>query len=1226
MKLKRLIIISLLLILSLGLKAQNNNIQQYRVIGKVINQADKKPVQGASVFLGNATIGTETNTDGAFTLQNVKPGKYTLIVSTVGYEIFTEPISINNANITLPTIELMTATVTLDEVKIKAKAGKSAYSDWTHDTFLKEFLGTSEYAKDCKILNPEILNIEYDQNTNTITASSSDFLLIENRALGYNIKYKLDKFQWSSNSQSDKSIHYEGSVFFQEMKGTPRQEREWKQNREDIYGNSITHFLRAALNDNLYAEGFRALKLTTIKNPARPDEATISAGINRLNSKSSTYRDSLRYWKKLRELPPEIPALLPQPLTKADMISSSDKPGIFRLGNDSYPILVMYDQNGHFANTKQISDINNLHYLINKTGNKEFTLIDFNEPYAFFDNNGGIFNPNSITFEGAWISNRVASLLPIDYGDEPVNNAGEKPKADTLLQKITRATNAFNAANPVEKVYLHLDRQYYMPGDTVWYKAYDVKGAQHQLPDGNGVLYAELIDKDNQVISRQTIRLTSGLGIGDFALRMSSLPGSYKVRAYTNYMRNAGTDFFYAQYIQVGGTGKNTLVNKHSALSKPDVQFFPEGGDLVVGLNSKIGVKAINSNGLGENITGEIIDDAGNRITKFATTHLGMGAFYLKTGSGKKYSAKIAGTGGQTLIVSLPDARDEGINLSVDNRTDSLYIKVIANNNWLKNHKDAGYYLMAQSGGRVNYSTVCKLAPDFTTEIPKSRFPSGIAQLTLLSQNGEPLGERIIFIRNDDTLKLALSMPATVYKPRQKVNVNIGINSTGLPGPASLSVSVINESRLPVNENAESTILNSLLLTSDLKGYVEQPNYYFLHNDAKTAADLDLLMLTQGYRRFEWKKVTDTSKSALAYQPETALSLSGTVKTPSGKAVSNAKVTFVASRQNFVTDTIADVNGNFKFNDLVLPDSAIIVLRGNKQNNNGNVKITVTPPDYPPVIKNFVNLDTSNNLTTVMANSKEDYDGRLKQYSLRNGIQLKEVKIKSSVIHKPDLAYSANLNGPGNADQVIMGDALINCPSLMDCLNGKVFGVHFKNGNAYNNRQGARFSAVVSTGKNGAGSTDPPPLTIILDGLIMHQSLNDINASDIYSIEVLRSGAYAAIYGSEAYSGALVITTKRGNEHKNIVSTASAGLITVPFKGYYLAKTFYSPNYDVPVALQTIDTRSTIYWQPDIVTGNDGKASFEYYNADTKGTYRIVVEGIDENGNIGRQVYRYKVE
>ncbi len=456
----------------------------------------------------------------------------------------------------------------------------------------------------------------------------------------------------------------------------------------------------------------------------------------------------------------------------------------------------------------------------------------------------------------------------------------------------------------------------------------------------------------------------------------------------------------------------------------------------------------------------------------------------------------------------------------------------------------------------------------------------------------------------------------------------MGINTTGMPAPGSFSVSVINESRTPINENAEITILNSLLLTSDLKGYIEQPNYYFINNNAKAAADLDLLMLTQGYRRFEWKQLSDTTHSTLAYQPETSLSLSGTVKTPSGKPVPNAKVTFVASRQNFFTDTTANIDGKFKFNGLVLPDSAMIVLRGNKQNNNGNVSIDITPASIPAIMKNKVNLDTAHTLAPVMIMSMDDHDARLKQNFLKNGIQLKEVKIKSSVIHKPNLAYSANLNGPGNADQVIMGDQLSGCIDLATCLDGKVFGVRFRDGNAYNNRQAARFGHSVSAGKSGGGggAQNAPPLTVILDGLIMHQSLNDISAMDIYSIEVLRSGAYSAIYGSEAFSGALVITTKRGNEHKDIVSTAAAGLITYPFKGYYLAKTFYSPKYDVTQAMKTIDARSTIYWDPEIITDKEGKASFEYYNADTKGTYRVVIEGIDGDGNIGRQVYRYKVE
>jgi len=136
-----------------------------------------------------------------------------------------------------------------------------------------------------------------------------------------------------------------------------------------------------------------------------------------------------------------------------------------------------------------------------------------------------------------------------------------------------------------------------------------------------------------------------------------------------------------------------------------------------------------------------------------------------------------------------------------------------------------------------------------------------------------------------------------------------------------------------------------------------------------------------------------------------------------------------------------------------------------------------------------------------------------------------------------------------------------------------------------------------------------------------------LNANDVYSIEVLRSGAYLSVYGSNTPTGALVITTKHSSGLDYITSAAPSGLINYPFKGFTKAHVFYSPKYDGPrTDAQGPDLRSTIYWNPNIITDKDGKASFEYYNADTKGTYRIVVEGISDTGSIGRIVYKYKVE
>jgi hypothetical protein len=633
--------------------------------------------------------------------------------------------------------------------------------------------------------------------------------------------------------------------------------------------------------------------------------------------------------------------------------------------------------------------------------------------------------------------------------------------------------------------------------------------------------------------------------------------------------------------------------------------------------------------------------------------------------------------------------------------------------------------LVAQSNGKIYFASQGKLvSPVFTSRIEKSRFPSGIVQFTLFSQNGEPTNERIAFIRNNDTVNLKLSSPAGAFGPRQKMKIDVNAQTPeGQPGVGIYSVSVINESRTGFDASAESTIFNNLLLTSDLKGYIERPNYYF-SGDPQAKADLDVLMLTQGYRRFEWKRVLGDNATASLYQPERSLELMGALKTPSGKAVPNGKVRLVSTRDNFITDTTTDINGNFKFTNLYLPDTAKIILRARKEHNGSNVTIYVKQRDFPAVVKQAIVPDQPFiTLTPEMQQNINEYQAQLRKDSVKNGVALKEIVVKGKRIPKPDmynnygtslereidmkrfhdyndmgealryiinansrekrsividgmiyhpdvsfyrpaeiesvrvidgrgadsgyivistkhyagtdttvlkqvtinakrvkkgpdLSNSSNLNGPGNADQVIMGDKVGGCVKLSDCLQGKVFGVTFRNGTPYSIRAQGRM-------------TGDAPMVVIVDGLQLEGSaLDDLNANDVYSIEVLRSGANMAIYGSSLNgAGALVITTRRGGEPNYVTSQSPSGLITYPFQGFYKAKSFYSPKYGSPAAnAAATDIRSTVYWNPNILTGKDGKSSFEFYNDDTKGTYRIVVEGIDDSGNLGRQVYRYKVE
>jgi len=468
--------------------------------------------------------------------------------------------------------------------------------------------------------------------------------------------------------------------------------------------------------------------------------------------------------------------------------------------------------------------------------------------------------------------------------------------------------------------------------------------------------------------------------------------------------------------------------------------------------------------------------------------------------------------------------------------------------------------------------------------------------------------ERVIFINNDDGLRLKLSPSSSASAPRQKVKINIDTKSdTTRTAIGTFSVAVINESRVPVSENSESTIVNNLLLTSDLKGYIEQPNYYFTDVNEQKRADLDVLMLTQGYRRFEWKDVLNNKPQFPAYKAEADLAVEGTLKTPSGKPIPNGQIILTSPKDGLITDTTTDANGRFVFHGLNISDTGKIVIRARKENKGSNVSIYMKQSDYPQVAGlSAKNAEADLETTTEMKKAIADYQ---KQDSLKNNRQLKEVIIKGKKDNRPDLSHSSNLHGGGNADQVVMGDKLGACVFVSDCLSSKVFGVTFSMGIPVNMRGGL--------------------MSVIIDGIVLPgSSLNDINASDIYSVEVLRSGFNRSVYGSSIEKGgALVITTKMAVDPNYTSKQEPPGLITYAFKGYHAAKIFYSPKYSHPkTSEEPQDLRNTIYWNANIITSKDGKASFEYFNADTKGTYRVVIEGIDDNGKIGRAVYRYKVE
>src|SRR6185312_15802799 len=278
---------------------------QFTVSGRVIDKADAKPLPNVNVFINNTTFGDKTTRDGFFILKDLKPGKYELVVSIIGFDTYKQTLVVNARDVKLPDIKMQARVTALKEVTIKTSG--NTYRDIYYNRFKDEFLGRSSFAQETKILNPESLYFDFDEETHTLTASSSGFLEIANEALGYKISYLLANFTLSSESAAEKEVHYEGSVMFTEMNGTPAQKRRWQQRRQDAYEGSALHFLRSAMNDRLEEDGFRVLQLAVYANPNRPDDSLVRAKIKQFDlaryyHKDLKNPDSLAFWKKKEKL------------------------------------------------------------------------------------------------------------------------------------------------------------------------------------------------------------------------------------------------------------------------------------------------------------------------------------------------------------------------------------------------------------------------------------------------------------------------------------------------------------------------------------------------------------------------------------------------------------------------------------------------------------------------------------------------------------------------------------------------------------------------------------------------------------------------------------------------------------------------------------------------------------------------------------------------------------
>jgi len=899
-----------------------------------------------------------------------------------------------------------------------------------------------------------------------------------------------------------------------------------------------------------------------------------------------------------------------------------------------------------------------------------------------------------------------------------------------LIAKI----DTFNKKLPAEKLYLQFDKPYYAVGDTIWFKAYLLNG-DLSYSALSSRLYVELITDSGSVVKRLAFPIAYGVTWGHIPLS-GVREGTVSIRAYTNWMRNFGQDYFFNRAFYISNPQKQTWLvsagskladannvkmavkftslNSQSAALKPlqlkvmdgkknlfkgtaqttadgmldvtfplpdktsvknlvlvaqdktnskqqvnipvsthrakdvDVQFMPEGGYMVAGLPSHIGFKAIGDDGHGVDISGKIVNAKGEEVVTFGSAFKGVGTFELAPEAGETYTAKITLPDGQTKDVPLPAIKTSGTELRVRNvmTRDSMDVSVFLSADLVK--PGGSYYLIGQSRGGVCFGAAISTAKAFATvHVAKSLFPSGIIHLTLFNAQNQPLNERLTFVDRHDNLKAELTTSQKSYAPHDSIPVKIKVSDMfGKATQGSFSVSVTDDAQ--VKADSTDNILTRFLLSSDLKGFVETPGAYFAGDKTSWQA-LDALLLTQGWVGYDWSTINTTPKPS--FQPEYEYTVNGYVGNLFNKPIAKASVVLLSKgRYTFIKDTVTDAKGRFVFRNFPPIDSVTFVLEAqNARHKVINSGITIDENRAPDIIKGntapvmpwYVNSDPAL-LNYVKTNPAYHSDLDKAQFGPQ-GRMLKQVNIRNTAIVKG----SFNLNGAGEADQVVDEETIENAnkTTLADLLEQKIAGYH---------------EGYPPKSTNLTFFLRDKKVHFVFDGIDINRFyqpsdgvpvpneyynyvkgyLDYFTAEDIKGIEVLSSARNVGAYnnrnlsadeflaenpagGRGSSSAYIEITTRAGNGP--FTRTANGIYVYKPLKNAP-QKLFYRPRYTVKSPTSKYgDLRSTIAWEPAIVTDKNGEATISFFAADQATTYTITLEGADLTGKIGYQTQKITI-
>ncbi len=768
-----------------------------------------------------------------------------------------------------------------------------------------------------------------------------------------------------------------------------------------------------------------------------------------------------------------------------------------------------------------------------------------------------------------------------------------RPPDSNVIESLKFKLASYYDWYPQQKAYLHLDKEKYTVGERVWFKAYVVNATTHFRDSLSTNLYVQLINPDGYIVQTKLLKLRNGISNGDFAFQDTVPEGKYRIIAYTNWMMNVGSDYAFSREIYVTNPLFKTYATrdevksvkhshrKNSRLSeKFDVSFLPEGGNLLNGVENRIAFKAINDLGHAVSVEGRLTDKKGNTLLSFKSVHDGMGDFSFTPKSGMHYKAYVKTDQSKEKSFSLPEGIDKGIVLRAEySGQDSIHIGIVTNMGPGNMPENTTYYLLGQTRGRATYSDEFDLSdPGRTLRIPKNLFPSGITQFTLFNANSRPVSERLVFINRFDQLNVNVTPSISLVPKRKRLSAAIKVtDSKGQPVHGNFSVSVANED----DTGQEGNILTNLLLTSDIKGFVENPGFYFNGWNAEKEKLLDYIMMTNGWRRFDWNLVLLNEKLPVQFPVEDGIEISGKITRDIIKfPLNDIKVTLTILNQfNDVFITRSGPKGMYSFTGLDYPDTVAVKIEAQKDNGKKSLILYVDQKE----IKRVKDMP----YVTQLQLKKPGPEGRYTE-------PVEEVD-DDPFAEENNHIYRLH-NEPGKQDVIIVDEKLQHFQNVAQIIQGRIPGV-LVNGNSINIRG---INSIYS-------STDP---LFLVDGVVVDKDFAlSMSPYDVERIEVIK-GPNAAIYGSRGGNGVIAIYTRRG---KFMIK----GVLDFKMLGYYTPRRFYSPRYEYRRDESLVDDRTTLYWRPYVITDKNGDAEVNFYSSDIQGRYVINVQGMDENGTTG---------